>query len=136
MFEVSWTMLQLCSRQRSMAQRIISTAEAEVALVGADVDDLDEAAPGATAHEARNVAELEAADRLAVELGDDHLLMGIGRNRLQRLHVVVVEGVGGIVAGRDDAVLDDEANDEGQVAGHGAAIGELGHLTLLVRARE
>ena len=61
-----------------MAQRIISPAQAEVALVGADVDDLDEAAPGAAAHEAGDVGELEAADRLAVELGDDHLLMGIG----------------------------------------------------------
>ncbi len=89
-----------------------------------------EAAPHAAAHQAGDVGELEAADAFARELDDEHLLVRIGIDGGERLAVILVHGVGGIVAGIDDAVLDDEVEDEADVGLGGGAIGQpFGHAS-------
>ena len=101
-------------------------ADAPVAVALGDMHDLDLAALHAAPHQAGQIAQLEAADGFPVLLDDDHLLIGIGSDLGEGIDVVRMRSVGGVVAGLDDAVFDDERNDERQVFRCGGAVGE-GH---------
>src|SRR5690606_23558075 len=87
-------------------------ADAEMAPVGRHMHHLDLAAPHPLAHQTRDVAELEAADRLAMEFGDQHLLVRIGVDSGEGRGIARITRCG-IVESRNDAVLYDQADDEG-----------------------
>lgn len=88
---------------------------------------LDEPAPHAAPPDARDESELDGAHRLALEFGNQQPLVGIGVYGRQCIEIGRIAGVGRVVLGLDDRVLDIEADDEGQVGRRGVAIIEAGH---------
>src|SRR5690606_19118635 len=79
------------------------------------------------AGDARDERELHDADHRAVDLGDDELVVGAGRDRLEPPHVRLPVGAG--TAG-GDGVVGDELDDALEVGAAGFAEGEVHGATL------